>query len=198
MFISFVEHINHTDLGLRFTFEINANRLPFLDVLVTKSSMGTLDTTIYQKPPATNFLLHWWSNHPMPLKEEILWGHCLCLRHICSTKTGFSKQANYLHTRFVEKGYSDYVLCRAFKKAVNMDRSLLLTPKLRKMESQSIQPMRIIGTFNYSVDLVKAILKKHWEILLMDSDLNKHIGPHPMLTFRRGQNLCDKLTLYTT
>lgn len=48
--------------------------------LISKSGTGELNTTIYQKPTATNSLLHWQSSHPMALKKGIPRGQYLRLR----------------------------------------------------------------------------------------------------------------------
>ncbi|XP_075172137.1 putative C-mannosyltransferase DPY19L4 [Anomaloglossus baeobatrachus] len=68
LFEKFVEQLNVNDLGLHFTFEINANELPFLDVTILKERDGGLSTRTYRKPTATNNLLRWDSHHPTPLK----------------------------------------------------------------------------------------------------------------------------------
>lgn len=61
-----MEQFSHTELGLRFTFDINLTQFPFLDVLIFKSDTG--DLLIYCKPTAMISLLHWTSSYPMTLK----------------------------------------------------------------------------------------------------------------------------------
>lgn len=70
-FQQFIDKLNNNEIGLQFIIEIERDHIPFLDVLISKTRSGTLDTTIYLKPTATNSLLHWKSGHPTPLKKGI-------------------------------------------------------------------------------------------------------------------------------
>lgn len=106
----FIDSLNTNEIGLCFTFEIEKDRLSFLDVFISKNTVGTLDTTIYRKPTATNSLLHWKSSHPTPLKKGIPCGQCLRLRRNCSTKAKFCKQSTELQIRFRNKAYPDHIL----------------------------------------------------------------------------------------
>lgn len=67
----FIDFLNSNKIGLQFTFEINKDKIQFLDILISKNMSGTLETTIYRKPTATNSLQHWNSSQPTSLKREI-------------------------------------------------------------------------------------------------------------------------------
>lgn len=47
--------------------------------------------------------------------------------------------------------------------------------------------------FDNAAESVCDILSRHWDILLMDPYLKKFDGTYPSLTYRRGQNLRDRL-----
>ena len=67
----FLDHLNTYDKNLQFTLEAEIeNKLPFLDVLIICNA-DKLDFTIYRKPNQNNRYLHFNSNHPHKLKEQL-------------------------------------------------------------------------------------------------------------------------------
>lgn len=136
-FKQFVAALNVNQLGLRFTSAIAPDKIPFLDIMILRSNFNTVETTLYRKPTATNSLLHRQSHHPTTLKKGIPTGQYLRLRHNCSSKTDFGTQAHDLRLWFLQKGYPDHILRKAFRKAVHSDRTQLLIPKKPKTSEGS-------------------------------------------------------------
>ncbi|XP_056380387.1 uncharacterized protein LOC130275860 [Hyla sarda] len=190
LFKEFVEGLNHNPLGLKFTFEIDRDELPFLDVLIRRGENGLLETSTFRKPTSTNSLLRWDSFHPIPLKKGIPTGQFLRIRRNCSSMEGFNNQARDLRDRFVERGYPSDVLFTSFNRALTSERKELLTPKNRTIEDNSV---RLIGTYDNQSERVKNILKRYWPLLRSDQDLNDIVSPYPMITFRRGRSIRDRL-----
>ena len=59
------------DRNLQFTLQVEIeNKLPFLDVLIIRNT-DKLDFIIYRKPTQNNRYLHFNSNHPHKLKEQL-------------------------------------------------------------------------------------------------------------------------------
>lgn len=90
-----------------------------------------------------------------------------------------------------QKKGTPIILQHTYKKALTTNRSQLL--KKRDKNDNTTHPIRIIGTYDEAGSSVRAITAEHWDILLMDPDLNNHLDKHPTLTFRHSKNLCDKL-----
>ncbi|CAJ0967227.1 unnamed protein product [Ranitomeya imitator] len=99
-FSDFVAYLNTTIEGLFFTFEIGGQNINFLDVNICRQVDGSLSTTIFRKPTATNSLLRWESHHPFPLKRGIPKGQFLRLRRNCSTLNDFERKSLELGDRF--------------------------------------------------------------------------------------------------
>lgn len=161
--------------------------------MISKSELGAIHTTIYSKPTATNSLLHWDSSHPLSLKRGIPYGQYLRIRRNCSTRQEFIKQSKDLRKRFLQKGYPDSVLRRAYRKALEKDSPSLLLPTSTNDNSMSLLPLRIVGTFDDSSVEIRSIIKRHWHNLTLDPDLREAVGASPSITFRRGRNLRDHL-----
>lgn len=177
---------------MQFTSEIDRDKIPFLDIMISKTMSVSLETTIYRKPTTTKSLLHWNSGRPTSLKKGIPYGQYLCLRRNCSTKSEFRKQSKELQIRFLDKGYLNHVLKNVFQRALHTDRLHILAPKKRATDSDISQLAHIIGTFDDRAGCVKNILAKHWDILRMDHDNKKFIGTYPSVTYRQGSNLRDR------
>lgn len=109
-FITFITQLNVNNLGLHFTYEIEKETLPFLDVLIKRTQGGELTTSVYCKPTSTNALLNWRSGYPMALIKGIPKGQYLRLRRNCSSEPMFQEQAWDLRSHFREKGYPDKIL----------------------------------------------------------------------------------------
>ncbi|XP_056404927.1 uncharacterized protein LOC130296905 [Hyla sarda] len=189
LFKEFVSSLNHNPIGLRFTSESSSVSLPFLDVLIEKDGRGSLRTSIYRKPTATNNLLRYESHHPNPQKHGIPKGQYLRLRRNCSDREDFIRQSADLRKRFQERGYPDRVLRKAFKHALKSDRTDLLTPKKRPPNNN--KQIRLIGTFDERSEQVKKILGRYWGILKTDPHLKDVLSDHPSITFRRGRSIRD-------
>lgn len=89
----FVNHPNVIHIGLKFRAEAHFTSLPFLEILISKMSMGALSTTIYRKRTSTNSLLLWeWP----PLAAETRLSQITQEGNI-SDYTGIWRRKKFLH-----------------------------------------------------------------------------------------------------
>ena len=69
----FLTHLNNQSEHIKFTMEVQENnRLPFLDVLITKNKDGSLAHQVYRKKTHTDRYLHATSHHHPSQKLGIL------------------------------------------------------------------------------------------------------------------------------
>ncbi|CAJ0961582.1 unnamed protein product [Ranitomeya imitator] len=181
-FSDFVAYLNTTIEGLFFTFEIGGQSINFLDVNICRQMDGSLSTTIFRKPTATNSLLRWESHHPPPLKRGIPKGQFLRLRRNCSSLNDFERKSLELKDRFRARGYPHDVIDSAYHVARRSNRTSLLVPKI-KTEGSTIT--RLIGTFDDQSRRIYEVFKRHWQILKSDPVIGKFVSPHPSITYRR-------------
>src|SRR5436190_1533465 len=105
---------------IQFTLEVeNDNKLPFLDVLVTKSDK-VWHTSVYKKPMATGQYLHYNSYHPDHVKLGLAIGLIKRARKICSDEKTFKEELGRIETNLKDSGYPQYVLKKAMDKAINV------------------------------------------------------------------------------
>ncbi|XP_075451412.1 uncharacterized protein LOC142492565 [Ascaphus truei] len=166
------------------------------DLTISKGMNGALSTTIYSKSSATTSLLLASSHHPRSLVNGIPTGQCLTLRRNCREDSDCEEQAFDMTNSFLERGYSQKVIKRAYKRAKHQQRSELITDKPKAPEKRIV---RIIGTYNNQWDRTKDILQKHWHILLHDCDIRAVLLTHPAmdLTISKGMNGALSTTIYS-
>ena len=100
----FLDHLNTYDRNLQFTLEIeNANKLPFLDVLIIRS-IDKLDFTIYRKPTQNNRYLHFKSNHPPQVKRGVVTSLVDRALNICS-ESYITDELNFIRDILFGNGY---------------------------------------------------------------------------------------------
>ena len=70
----FLEHINSIDPHIQFTSEDSKTdgSMPFVDMLITPTEDGRLNTTVYRKPTHTDMYLRWDSHHPISSKYSVV------------------------------------------------------------------------------------------------------------------------------
>ena len=95
----------HPDI--KFTHEIqNDNKISFLDVLLTRTGSGTINTSVYRKPTNNNIYIHWDSYSPKQWKIGTLSGIIRRAYEICSTKEALVSELNFILKIFTEiNGY---------------------------------------------------------------------------------------------
>lgn len=191
-FRQFVDSLNVNEVGLRFTSEIENHRLPFLDILVEKDRRGNLFTNIFRKPTASNSLLKWQSHHPIPLKKGIPKGQFLRVRRNCSRMKDYHHQARELGERFLKRGYPRDTLETAYQHALCQDRNKLLIPKPHQKDANEGK-VRVITTFDERSEEAVSIIKKYWEVLKMDPELQEIVPLKPQVTYRRGRSIRDRM-----
>lgn len=170
LFHEFVQQLNRNDIEMFFTSEINKHEITFLDLKILNDQGGCIQTEIYRKPTSTNGFLQWGSYHPTPLKRGIPTGQYLRARRNCSNEEAFEIECNNLYQRFVDRGYPKKHLKRAYWRAKHSEREELLKESTNnRVQSELI--IRCIGTFDGHNPEVVGILKRHWPILMTDSDL---------------------------
>ena len=93
--VEYVHHIfNSIHPNLKFTKEEeNERKLPFLDVLITKTSNG-IKTTVYKKPTFSGLYTKWDSYTPTKYKRNLINNLLHRAHQICSSFTLLHKEFN--------------------------------------------------------------------------------------------------------
>ncbi|XP_046545191.1 uncharacterized protein LOC124255340 [Haliotis rubra] len=100
-----LQHLNNQHQRIKFTMEPETNnKLPFLDVLVSRTPTNTFQTTVYRKPTHTNQYVNYQSNHPPQVKAGIISTLTRRAKNICSINR--QEEINHLKEAFID--HNDY------------------------------------------------------------------------------------------
>lgn len=112
------------------------------------------------------------------------------MRRICDSKEVFDKQSQLLGDRFDERGYPKTWFQSALDKVKHTNRTELLKGTQRKNKIFSVN---YISTYTRKSYQIKSIVNKYWFILASDPLLKGTFEHPPMFTYKRSQNLANKL-----
>lgn len=188
---AFKDYINSTHPSLKFTMEHNKTQIHFLDLLITVKDTSKVVTTIFRKPTDRNTILHARSHHPKRMIENIPYGQFLRLKRNYNSEEDFVLKAQDMHRCFTERGYQKSTIIKAYNKAKEQNRNVLLNPTTvnKTCDNRTI----FISEFNKKSQEIKRIIMKHWKILNCDPNLKALASSPPRFCFRRGRNLKDHL-----
>ena len=94
----FLEHINSIDPHIQFTSEDSKDNgsMPFLDMLITPTEDGRLNTTVYRKPTHTDMYLKWDSHHPISSKYSVVGTLHHSTKTVCSSPDMLKREEEHL------------------------------------------------------------------------------------------------------
>ena len=112
----FLDYLNRQHVNIKFTFEKEKNgKLPFLDVLVTKST-NTCTTTTFHKKTYTGLLMNFLSFSPMNYKIGLIKTLIDRTRKINNTETGFKEDLNKLIFTLKRNSFPFHIINKVIRK----------------------------------------------------------------------------------
>ena len=186
----FIAHLNISHETIKFTSEISATEINFLDTTVYKCG-NKLKIRAYTKPTDANNYLLYQSCHPSHCKNSLPYSQFLRIRRICSDISDFDTKSLSMGINFIRRGYPPNLIENALIQARRQDRLTLLAPK-EKMEHNNKQVF-FITTYHPHVNEVRQVLDKNWAMLGKTS-ATMHLFEHKYITgYRRLPNIKDTL-----
>ena len=98
---TFFKEPNNFNPDLKFTYESNEKKIPFLDLKV-KLSEGKISTDLYVKSTDRYQYLHFTSSHPTRTKRSIVYSQALRVKRICSEEEDFLKHRKEMKLWFLK------------------------------------------------------------------------------------------------
>ena len=153
--INFINYLNSVASSIKFTHEISAHSVNFLDTTVLKDNQGNISTDVYQKPTDTHPYLHWTSAHPPHLKRSIPYSQALRLRRICSSTDTLKKRILEYSDFFVACGYAQRKVLHEMQKVLTLTQEECLQTK----EREPTDRIPLVTTFNSHTTFIAEIAK---------------------------------------
>ena len=125
----FVSWLNTLWPGLHFTYEWSNKTIKFLNVEILITPEG-LETNMYVKPTNPQLYLHYTSSHPPQVFRAIIYGQALNVKMICSKDEFVQQHFTNLRRKFEDRGYPTELINSEFERAMQLERTELLKPKV--------------------------------------------------------------------
>jgi len=129
-------YLNSINSNIKLSLEYSKKCINFLDLTISKDNQGILHTSVYRKPTDRNTILHAKSFHPNWLIENIPYGQFQRVKRICDQEHIFESKSLEMMSRFKERGYRSSILKKAYTRAQQVDRSVLLQRNTWKQTKQ--------------------------------------------------------------
>ena len=158
----FMEHINSIDPHIQFTSEDSKpdGSMPFLDMLITPTEDGRLNTTVYRKPTHADMYLKWDSHHPISSKYSVVGTLHHRAKTICSSPHMLQKEEDHLSNILTRCKYPTW--------AINSVKMKMRTPAQKKKNNNSTntkqncqKPYTIVPYYQGLSESVKTTCNKH-------------------------------------
>lgn len=189
-FIKFTEHLNQHERSIKIKFELDSERVNFLDVVTYKGpkfqQSNQLDYKVYFKETDTHCLLHRSSFHPRHTFKGILKSQLLRFHRICSQKEEFLKAVKILFKALKHRGYT-----RPFLRNVLREfKDYIEKPALPAQNTEEKIIPLVTFYSSQSTQLNWATKQNFTEFLKETSHLQNH---KPIAAYKRNKNLLDIL-----
>ena len=188
---TFITYLNNIHPTIKFTSSHPATSISFLDVKVSLSQFGMVETDLSTKPTDKHQYLLQSSCHPLHTKRAIPFSLALRLRRICSSDESFTLRANELIQYLNDSGYNLSFLRKEIQRVHAITRNETLKPS----QTTTSQPSRVplVITYNPALRSISTIIQRHFKILSSAPRRNSVFQTTPLVAFRRNDNLSDIL-----
>ena len=168
---------------IKFTSELSAKEIPFLDVVVS-ITCGRLHTELYSKPADAHQLLHRTSCHPKYTKTSLPYGLPFRLNCICFSQKSLQKIITEPDDSLKARGYPNSIIERQIIRVLGIPRSEALKPRATMSNNKDRMPLVI--TYHPSLSKHSQILNKHLRILHSLDKCKKAIINVSLVVYRRN------------
>ncbi|KAJ0059839.1 hypothetical protein NL108_013772 [Boleophthalmus pectinirostris] len=124
------------------------------------------------------------------LKKSLPYSQFCRLKRICHKTDDFERNLSNMMTNFEQRGYKKSILNDAATKVKGKSRSDFL-----RVDPPKNANKRIVFSTGYSkpAEQLQNIITKHWHILKTDPSLGVAFKELPLVVYKRGRNLGDRL-----
>ena len=131
----FLEHLNSQNEKISFTMESEKDgSLPYMDVLFTRQTDGTLKRKVFQKPTHTNRYVQFDSHHPISTKRGVITGLVNRAVQICSDQQLLNEELSRIQNVMESNGYPRGFVKRTIKRQIKKKTGVKLPKEDEKAE----------------------------------------------------------------
>jgi hypothetical protein len=189
----FLEHLNRCHKTIKFTSDISADSVNFLDTSVKIDDNRHVYTDLYCKPTDSHNYLLYESSHPSHLKRSLPYSQFLRIRRICTKLHDYDSNAILIAKHFIRRHYPVEIVEEALIKARRADRQSLLNPTRPDQPKDKEKQFFLITHYNPEEAPLEDIVKQTWPILGRSIHTENAYAKRVIFGHSRTKNLKDIL-----
>ena len=178
---------------VKFKFDYSDVKIEFLDLQIFIEN-GKLETSLHIKPSNLQLYLDFFSNHPQPCKEAIIYGQALRIIERCSKPTDVDIHLKNLKEKLQKRNYPEILIDKKFREAKLKDRKKMIFDS-RKNRKGSDDKIRLIFTHNEGNPPIHQWLRE-CKKLLVRNEKAKKFGEKMAIGLKQPTNLKRKIAGY--
>ena len=185
--VELVDWLNFLCPGVvKFKYEYSTKMVEFLDLQIFVEN-GRLETNLFIKPSNLQLYLDFFSNHPEPCKQGIIYGQALRFIERCSKIEDRDYHLDNLKTKLQQRNYPEKLINEKFSEAKKKTRKDLIHQN-RKGGRGEDKKVRLIFTQNRGNPPLHMWLRDSKKFLLKN-DKAKKIGENIQVCFSQPKGL---------
>nr|XP_054924765.1 uncharacterized protein LOC129383853 [Dermacentor andersoni] len=188
----FLEHLNSFKPSIQFTAEEENNgRIPFVDVLVERTS-GGLKTSVYRKPTHTGKYLSYDSAHPIGQKRSVAAALFSRAFRVCSSPTKRRQELQVVKRDLLSNGYPRQLLRTQERKAAKPRRETAKETGKRAAVPYTVGTSEALARIfkGYGVQIAHVPSRKLGQQLVRAKDPLQH-ADYPGVIYKIPCKECD-------
>ena len=130
------------------------------------------------------------SSHPKSVFKGFIKGEVLRYIRNTSSRTELKKLLEAFKTCLLKRGYKISEINEIFNQTQNIERKNLLIQRQTKRE----QPLVMLTKFNPSIQKLKNIITKHWNLISLNPNCLNIFNRQPIIAYKRHTNLQELLS----
>ena len=175
---------------IKFKYEYSTEVVEFLDLKIHIEN-GKLETNLFIKPSNQQLYLDFFSNHPEPCKEGLVYSQAIRIIERCSKKEWSEEHLQNLRGKLQDRNYPEKLISEKFSKAKLRSRAELIHQK--RKNNKGDQKVRLIFTHNSGNPPLHQWLREAKRCLLKNEKA-KEIGNNIQICFSQPKNLKRLIT----
>ena len=147
---------------------------------------GQIETNLFIKPSNLQLYLDFFSNHPEPCKEGVVYGQALRVKERCSKESDMEEHLENLKEKLLKRNYPEKLINAKFIQAKKNSREKLIHQNRKKQERDD--KVRLIFTHNSGNPPLHMWLREAKKCLIKNEKAKK-IGDRVQICYKQPKNL---------
>ena len=176
---------------IQFKHEFSTEKVEFLDLVISLED-NRIKTNLFIKPCNKQLYLDYYSNHPEPCKEGVVYGQAIRVIERCSDNEDAEKHLKNLQDKLEKRNYPEKLIVSKFTQAKKRTRTSLINESRQRRNGQD-KKVRLLFTYNEGNPPLHRWVREAKKCLVKD-DRAKELGDNFQICYKQPRNLKSLVT----